>query len=84
MGIDDDIPQLQMNNTPNYSAPTNEDGMDIGVSSDSNQNDQVGFFNKFARFLCQQLVKELPDRFLGAGSSDDEEENRWIGYLRLT
>lgn len=36
--------------------------------------------DQFARFLCQQLVKDLPDRFLGADSSDEEDDKRWIGY----
>lgn len=37
--------------------------------------------DQFARFLCQQLVKDIPDRFLGADSSDEEDEKRWIGDL---
>ncbi|KAJ3368545.1 hypothetical protein HDU91_000491 [Kappamyces sp. JEL0680] len=28
-----------------------------------------------------QLVKDLPDRFLGADSSDEEEEKKWLGDL---
>eukprot|EP00842_Homolaphlyctis_polyrhiza_P005780 jgi/Hompol1/6202/HPOL_004872-RA len=32
------------------------------------------FSDQFARFLCQQLVKGLPSRFLGGDSSDDDDE----------
>ncbi|KAJ3323406.1 hypothetical protein HDV06_001926 [Boothiomyces sp. JEL0866] len=37
------------------------------------------YHDQFTRYLCQQMVKDLPDRFLGADSSDDEEEKKWIG-----
>ena len=37
-------------------------------------------FKQFARYLCQQLVKDLPEHFLGADSSEDEDD-RWIGGL---
>jgi hypothetical protein len=50
-----------------------DDLNDLSVAADTSYNDQ------FARFLCQQLVKDLPDRFLGDDSSD-EEQDRWIGY----
>jgi hypothetical protein len=47
--------------------------LDTTASADTAYNDQ------FARFLCQQMVKDLPDRFLGDDSSD-EDDNKWIGY----
>ncbi|KAJ3068717.1 hypothetical protein HK102_007100 [Quaeritorhiza haematococci] len=39
---------------------------------------------RFARYLCQQIVNDLPDRFLGGGESSDEEEEGdderdWMG-----
>ncbi|KAI9205622.1 SIT4 phosphatase-associated protein-domain-containing protein [Polychytrium aggregatum] len=38
--------------------------------------------DQFARYLCQQIVNDLPDRLLGAESSDDEEDEQgWIDDL---
>ncbi|KAJ3039005.1 hypothetical protein HDV00_012692 [Rhizophlyctis rosea] len=34
--------------------------------------------DQFARYLCQQIVNDLPDRFLG-GESSDEEDGDWGG-----
>ncbi|KAI8928314.1 SIT4 phosphatase-associated protein-domain-containing protein [Entophlyctis helioformis] len=55
-----------------------DDSPGRGVAGESETyNDQ------FARFLCQQLVKDLPDRFLGGDNSDDDEEadRQWMGDL---
>ncbi|KAL2915930.1 sporulation-induced protein [Polyrhizophydium stewartii] len=34
------------------------------------------FTDQFARYLCQQVVKDLPDRFMGDSSDDDEDTDR--------
>lgn len=55
-----------------------------GSGEDDEKNNQESgdtYNDQFARYLCQQLVKDIPDRFLGADSSDEEEEKRWMGEL---
>lgn len=47
-------------------------------------NELIYYFHRpqFARYLCHQIVADLPDRFMGVESSDDEEEeagSEWLG-----
>ncbi|KAK5664810.1 sporulation-induced protein [Batrachochytrium dendrobatidis] len=58
-----------------------EDGTAAGSRNTSGESDT--FNDQFARYLCQQLVKDLPDRFLGGDSSDDDEdaEHQWMNDL---
>ena len=46
--------------------------------------DNDAYTDQFARYLCQQLVKDIPDRFMGAESPDDEVTpgNQWVRYRR--
>ncbi|TPX46863.1 hypothetical protein SeMB42_g02679 [Synchytrium endobioticum] len=48
-------------------------GMPPEMSGTATYNDQ------FARYLVQQTVNDLPDRFLGAESDDDDDERDWMG-----
>ncbi|KAJ3289499.1 hypothetical protein HK104_007414 [Borealophlyctis nickersoniae] len=49
-------------------------GGDVYVADGDVASDQ------FARYLCQQIVNDLPDRFLGGESSDEEEDEAdWSG-----
>ncbi|TPX65063.1 hypothetical protein SpCBS45565_g05457 [Spizellomyces sp. 'palustris'] len=61
-----------------------EDDLDsIGTgTSDVYVGDGDVASDQFARYLCHQIVADLPDRFMGAESSDDEEDEanaEWIG-----
>ncbi|KAF9428928.1 hypothetical protein BGZ94_000492, partial [Podila epigama] len=35
--------------------------------------------DQFARYLCQQITNNLPDKFGSSDEDDDEEEGNWIG-----
>ncbi|KAJ1342806.1 hypothetical protein BSLG_002625 [Batrachochytrium salamandrivorans] len=58
-----------------------EDGTAAGGRNAPGESDT--FNDQFARYLCQQLVKDLPDRFLGGDSSDDDEgaDQQWMSDL---
>jgi hypothetical protein len=66
---------------PKLTTDTKKDTTDIDEEPyDASTNPDTSYNDQFARFLCQQMVKDLPDRFLGDDSSD-EDEDRWIGYF---
>ncbi|KAI8902539.1 SIT4 phosphatase-associated protein-domain-containing protein [Globomyces pollinis-pini] len=75
-GVDDDF---KLKGAQPTSATSELKDIDDAVADRSVHQDAVD--DQFARFLCQQLVKDLPDRFMGADSSDEEEDRRWIGDL---
>ena len=77
-GVDPDLQSLSKSDSFKGDGPNNNDATPL--VDDSFQNDQVIIINMFARYLCQQLVKDLPEHFLGADSSE-EEDDRWIGGL---
>ncbi|KAJ3261114.1 hypothetical protein HK103_006423 [Boothiomyces macroporosus] len=52
---------------------------DDNAEKNLNSESVDAYHDQFTRYLCQQMVKDLPDRFMGADSSDDEEEKKWIG-----
>ncbi|CAG8748013.1 33261_t:CDS:2, partial [Racocetra persica] len=35
--------------------------------------------DQFARYLCQQITNDLPDKFGSSDESDDDEEEGWMG-----
>ncbi|KAI8905934.1 SIT4 phosphatase-associated protein-domain-containing protein [Gorgonomyces haynaldii] len=49
-----------------------------------NPNENEAYNDQFARYLTQQLVKDIPDRFLGADSSDEEDSvaDEWIQSIQ--
>ncbi|KAJ3000160.1 hypothetical protein HDV02_000443 [Globomyces sp. JEL0801] len=68
-GVDDDF---KLKGAQPTSATSELKDIDDAVADRSVHQDAVD--DQFARFLCQQLVKDLPDRFMGADSSDEEED----------
>ncbi|TPX57476.1 hypothetical protein PhCBS80983_g03815 [Powellomyces hirtus] len=61
-----------------------DDDIDPITSSDVYVGDGDVASDQFARYLCHQIVADLPDRFAGVEGSDDEEEDEqasaeWLG-----
>jgi hypothetical protein len=53
-----------------------EDDVSGGMGTDAFVNDGDVSSDQFARYLCQQIVSDFPDRgMLGGESSDEEEED---------
>ncbi|KAI8823077.1 SIT4 phosphatase-associated protein-domain-containing protein [Fimicolochytrium jonesii] len=61
-----------------------EDEMDPTNAGDAFMGDGDVSSDQFARFLCHQIVADLPDRFIGVDNSDDEDDGEdggsgWLG-----
>ncbi|KAG0013380.1 hypothetical protein BGZ82_002147 [Podila clonocystis] len=54
-----------------------ENGFLGGDSGTGHEGDVAS--DQFARYLCQQITNNLPDKFGSSDEDEDEEEGNWIG-----
>ncbi|KAF9923627.1 hypothetical protein BGZ65_008770, partial [Modicella reniformis] len=74
--IESNRPGLDDGNDDDY-IDDNDD--DYGSGNDFMGGTGNGHEGDFARYLCQQITNNLPDKFGSSDEDEDDEESNWIG-----